>query len=167
MLHQGISSKSCRILPAYRLGSCVQPACSISSLQRNAGWVLQRHSLPYGTQARHGCACGISFACLMGTCTHRHARGLQLLLVAKCVLCVCRGILFHGPPGTGKTLMARALAGACARASPKPITFFVRKGADCLGKFAGDAERTLRLLFQEVRLRNCRTPCKLCLSSTQ
>ncbi len=46
--------------------------------------------------------------------------------------------------------MARALAGACARASPKPVAFFARKGADCLGKFAGDAERTLRLLFQEV-----------------
>lgn len=167
MLHQGISSKSCRILPAYRLGCCVQPACSISFLQRNAGRVLQRHSLPYGTRARHGCACGISFACLMSTCADRHALGLQLLLVAKCVLCVCRGILFHGPPGTGKTLMARALAGACARASPKPITFFVRKGADCLGKFAGDAERTLRLLFQEVKPCNRRMSCKLGLSSAE
>ncbi|KAK9853642.1 hypothetical protein WJX84_007609, partial [Apatococcus fuscideae] len=64
-----------------------------------------------------------------------------------------RGVLFHGPPGTGKTLMARALAGACARASPKPVAFFARKGADCLGKFAGDAERTLRLLFQEAQRR--------------
>ncbi|KAK9917355.1 hypothetical protein WJX75_003478 [Coccomyxa subellipsoidea] len=61
-----------------------------------------------------------------------------------------RGILFHGEPGTGKTLAARALAGACARASPKPVAFFARKGADCLGKFSGEAERTLRLLFEEA-----------------
>lgn len=61
-----------------------------------------------------------------------------------------RGILFHGEPGTGKTLAARALAGACAQASPQPVAFFARKGADCLGKFSGEAERTLRLLFEEV-----------------
>ena len=64
-----------------------------------------------------------------------------------------RGILFHGEPGTGKTLAARALAGACAQASPQPVAFFARKGADCLGKFSGEAERTLRLLFEEVNLR--------------
>ena len=64
----------------------------------------------------------------------------------------CRGILLHGEPGTGKTLVARALAGACAKHSSKPVAFFARKGADCLGKFAGEAERTLRLLFDEVGL---------------
>lgn len=64
-----------------------------------------------------------------------------------------RGILFHGVPGTGKTLAARALAGACARHSPVPVTFFARKGADCLGKFVGEAERTLRLMFQEASTR--------------
>jgi hypothetical protein len=64
-----------------------------------------------------------------------------------------RGILFHGLPGTGKTLAARAVAGACARHSPVPVAFFARKGADCLGKFAGEAERTLRLLFQEAAAR--------------
>jgi hypothetical protein len=69
-----------------------------------------------------------------------------------------RGILLHGEPGTGKTLVARALAGACAAHSPVPVTFFARKAADCLGKFSGEAERTLRLLFHEVR--RARTLCK-------
>ncbi len=66
----------------------------------------------------------------------------------------CRGILFYGEPGTGKTLTARALAGSIARRSPRPVAFFSRKGADCLGKFSGEAERTLRLLFEEVRLQS-------------
>ena len=44
-------------------------------------------------------------------------------------------------------------AGACAKHSPLPVTFFARKGADCLGKFHGEAERTLRLLFEEVGAR--------------
>ncbi|KAL0019633.1 hypothetical protein WJX77_006506 [Trebouxia sp. C0004] len=61
-----------------------------------------------------------------------------------------RGILFHGAPGSGKTLVARALAGACRHTSSTPVTLFARKGADCLGKFAGEAERTLRLLFDEA-----------------
>jgi ATPase family associated with various cellular activities (AAA) len=76
----------------------------------------------------------------------------------------CRGILFHGAPGTGKTLAVRALAGACARHSPTPVTFFSRKGADCLGKFMGEAERTLRLMFEEVRerLSPALAPKRLC-----
>ncbi|GAX79023.1 hypothetical protein CEUSTIGMA_g6463.t1 [Chlamydomonas eustigma] len=63
------------------------------------------------------------------------------------------GILLHGPPGTGKTLLARAVAEECAKLSPTPVTLFARKGADCLGKYAGDAERTLRLIFDEARRR--------------
>ncbi|XP_073026996.1 uncharacterized protein [Primulina eburnea] len=58
-----------------------------------------------------------------------------------------RGVLLHGYPGTGKTLVVRALVGSCARGE-KRIAYFARKGADCLGKYVGDAERQLRLLFQ-------------------
>ncbi|EFJ28800.1 hypothetical protein SELMODRAFT_23739, partial [Selaginella moellendorffii] len=58
-----------------------------------------------------------------------------------------RGVLLHGYPGTGKTLVVRALLGACARGQQK-ISYFSRKGADCLGKYVGDSERQLRLLFQ-------------------
>ncbi|KAI5969766.1 YTA7 [Candida margitis] len=61
-----------------------------------------------------------------------------------------RGVLFHGPPGTGKTLMARALAANCSTPERK-ITFFMRKGADCLSKWVGEAERQLRLLFEEAK----------------
>jgi hypothetical protein len=61
-----------------------------------------------------------------------------------------RGVLFHGPPGTGKTLMARALASSC-RSDGRSISFFMRKGADCLSKWVGEAERQLRLLFEEAR----------------
>ncbi|KAF8882024.1 hypothetical protein CPB84DRAFT_1686882 [Gymnopilus junonius] len=61
-----------------------------------------------------------------------------------------RGVLFHGPPGTGKTLMARALAASCQTGGRK-IAFFMRKGADCLSKWVGEAERQLRLLFEEAR----------------
>lgn len=61
-----------------------------------------------------------------------------------------RGVLFHGLPGTGKTLMARALAASCSTEKRK-ITFFMRKGADILSKWVGEAERQLRLLFEEAK----------------
>lgn len=93
-----------------------------------------------------------------------------------------RGVLFHGPPGTGKTLLARALAASCSTDGRKicesffhePVgahdaseltsiqlcfrtlprsAFFMRKGADCLSKWVGEAERQLRLLFEEAK--NC------------
>lgn len=76
-----------------------------------------------------------------------------------------RGVLFHGPPGTGKTLLARALAASCrsngkkiCKSSPSAFfpcslftAFFMRKGADALSKWVGEAERQLRLLFEEAR----------------
>ncbi|GJJ08616.1 hypothetical protein Clacol_002835 [Clathrus columnatus] len=61
-----------------------------------------------------------------------------------------RGVLFHGPPGTGKTLLARALASSC-RSGGRTISFFMRKGADVLSKWVGEAERQLRILFEEAR----------------
>jgi len=62
-----------------------------------------------------------------------------------------KGVLFHGPPGTGKTLMARALASSCSTQTGKKVTFYMRKGADCLSKWVGEAERQLRLLFEEAK----------------
>ncbi|KAL4429387.1 hypothetical protein ABPG77_005161 [Micractinium sp. CCAP 211/92] len=61
-----------------------------------------------------------------------------------------RGVLFYGPPGTGKTLVARALA-AHASCAGKKVSFFMRKGADVLSKWVGEAERQLRLLFEEAQ----------------
>lgn len=61
-----------------------------------------------------------------------------------------RGILLHGPPGCGKTHTVRALVAEVDARSPVRVAFFSRKGADCLGKYHGDAERTLRLLFDQV-----------------
>ncbi|XP_054668164.1 ATPase family AAA domain-containing protein 2-like, partial [Grus americana] len=60
-----------------------------------------------------------------------------------------RGCLFYGPPGTGKTLVARALANECSQGERR-IAFFMRKGADCLSKWAGESERQLRLLFDQA-----------------
>ncbi|KAI5284981.1 hypothetical protein KEM54_000912, partial [Ascosphaera aggregata] len=61
-----------------------------------------------------------------------------------------RGVLFHGPPGTGKTLLARALASSLS-SEGKKVTFYMRKGADALSKWVGEAERQLRLLFEDAR----------------
>jgi SpoVK/Ycf46/Vps4 family AAA+-type ATPase len=61
-----------------------------------------------------------------------------------------RGVLFHGPPGTGKTLLARALSNSI-ETEGKKVTFFMRKGADALSKWVGEAERQLRLLFEEAQ----------------
>ncbi|NWT68388.1 ATAD2 protein, partial [Prunella himalayana] len=60
-----------------------------------------------------------------------------------------RGCLFHGPPGTGKTLLARALANECSQGDMR-VTFFMRKGAECLSKWIGESERQLRVLFEQA-----------------
>lgn len=56
----------------------------------------------------------------------------------------------------GKTLLARALANECSQGDMR-VTFFMRKGAECLSKWIGESERQLRLLFEEVRLK-----CAMC-----
>jgi SpoVK/Ycf46/Vps4 family AAA+-type ATPase len=61
-----------------------------------------------------------------------------------------RGVLFHGPPGTGKTLVARALASSVL-VGDKKVTFYMRKGSDVMSKWVGEAERQLRLLFEEAK----------------
>jgi ATPase family AAA domain-containing protein 2 len=78
-----------------------------------------------------------------------------------------RGVLFTGPPGTGKTLTARALANSLSIGGggngngsgnvnvngqqPVKVSFFMRKGADCLSKWVGEGERQLRLLFEQAK----------------
>lgn len=61
-----------------------------------------------------------------------------------------RGVLLCGPPGTGKTLIARALACAASKAGRK-VSFYMRKGADVLSKWVGEAERQLKMLFEEAQ----------------
>lgn len=87
-----------------------------------------------------------------------HVRGLKEMvmlplmypeLFAKFHISPPKGVLFSGPPGTGKTLVARALAATCSESGQK-VTFFMRKGADCLSKWVGEAERQLRLLFEQA-----------------
>ncbi|KAM8966813.1 ATPase family AAA domain-containing protein 2-like [Pelodytes ibericus] len=60
-----------------------------------------------------------------------------------------RGCLFYGPPGTGKTLVARALANECS-VGDRRVSFFMRKGADCLSEWVGESEKQLRLLFDQA-----------------
>lgn len=63
-----------------------------------------------------------------------------------------RGALLTGAPGSGKTAAARWLA-KCLAGSAHVI---VRRAADCLGRFHGDAERALASLFHEAaRLAPC------------
>ena len=67
---------------------------------------------------------------------------------------------------SGKTLTARALAnslsvsaGDCGATTGmggsghRKVSFFMRKGADCLSKWVGEGERQLRLLFEQASLR--------------
>eukprot|EP00835_Amoeboradix_gromovi_P003116 NODE_195_length_15388_cov_0.563926.p1 type:complete len:1192 gc:universal NODE_195_length_15388_cov_0.563926:5614-2039(-) len=56
-----------------------------------------------------------------------------------------KGVLFTGLPGTGKTLLAKTLASQYSN-----ITFFVRKGADILSKWVGEAEKQLKTLFDQA-----------------
>ncbi|XP_071687101.1 ATPase family AAA domain-containing protein At1g05910-like [Rutidosis leptorrhynchoides] len=61
-----------------------------------------------------------------------------------------RGVLLCRTPGTGKTVIARALACVASKAGQK-ISFYMRKGADVLSKWVGEAERQLKMLFEEAQ----------------
>lgn len=52
-------------------------------------------------------------------------------------------------------------AGWGSSGSAKPVALFARKGTDCLGKYAGDAELHLRLLFDMVRPSSVTEPANL------
>ena len=50
--------------------------------------------------------------------------------------------------------MARALANSLttsAKQGGRSVSFFMRKGADCLSKWVGEGERQLRLLFEQAK----------------
>jgi len=53
-----------------------------------------------------------------------------------------RGLLLFGPPGTGKTLLARWIASECG------ATFFNVNASSVLSKWIGEAEKTVKALFQ-------------------
>ncbi|KAG8234841.1 hypothetical protein J437_LFUL014690, partial [Ladona fulva] len=59
-----------------------------------------------------------------------------------------KGVLFYGPPGTGKTLIARALANECSQGDRR-VAFFMRKGADCLSKWAYQMRPSI-IFFDEL-----------------
>lgn len=61
-----------------------------------------------------------------------------------------RGVLFYGPPGTGKTLMAGAVAAECSKCCSRKVSFYMRKGGECLNKYVGESEKHLQNLFSQV-----------------
>ncbi|KAK6637077.1 hypothetical protein RUM43_010751 [Polyplax serrata] len=61
-----------------------------------------------------------------------------------------RGVLFYGPPGTGKTLMAGAVAAECSKCCSRRVSFYMRKGGECLNKYVGESEKHLQNLFTQA-----------------
>jgi transitional endoplasmic reticulum ATPase len=56
-----------------------------------------------------------------------------------------KGLLMYGPPGTGKTLLARAVA------NETQSNFIYLSGADVFSKYAGEAEKKIRELFEDAK----------------
>jgi len=63
-------------------------------------------------------------------------------LFASALTRPARGLLLFGPPGTGKTLLARWIAAECG------ATFFNVNASSVLSKWIGEAEKTVKALFQ-------------------
>lgn len=63
-------------------------------------------------------------------------------LFASALTRPARGLLLFGPPGTGKTLLARWIAAECG------ATFFNINASSVLSKWIGEAEKTVKALFQ-------------------
>ncbi|MBO0887474.1 AAA family ATPase [Candidatus Bathyarchaeota archaeon] len=65
-----------------------------------------------------------------------------------------KGVLLEGPPGCGKTLLAKAAAGAIAKLhkSANELSGYIYiKGPEVLSKWVGEAEGTIRNLFNMAR----------------
>ena len=56
-----------------------------------------------------------------------------------------KGILLYGPPGTGKSFIAKACA------TEVQGTFFSVSASNIMSKYVGEAERTVRALFELAR----------------
>jgi len=65
-----------------------------------------------------------------------------------------KGVLLEGPPGCGKTMLAKAAAVALAKTYGKTAQqsgYIYVKGPEVLSKWVGEAESTIRMLFQMAR----------------
>ena len=94
--------------------------------------------------------CYIPYCCVNNSFDCPQVRAVLSFLKQVAHTCSFALHISYMPPGTGKTLVARALAATASKAGTK-VSFFMRKGADVLSKWVGEAERQLRLLFEEAQ----------------
>lgn len=64
-----------------------------------------------------------------------------------------KGLLFYGPPGCGKTLIAKGIATTIAEifGADASTGFMHVKGPEILSKWVGEAEATIRSIFERAR----------------